>query len=120
MSAYSNLNNPRNIAEFVVKKVIEENKYRDDEIKKLQEVLKEFSIVKCEKCKEYNDAFATCDMCDDINCYKCATIKHYDTWNLSGMDMCNNCSLIYCHWCLKKKETNHENCLKCQSGNFSY
>ena len=107
-------NNPKNIAEFVVKKVIEENKYRDDEIKKLREVLEEFDIIKCNKCGKYDNVFEICEMCENKFCYKCSTVQHYNTWNLSGMNMCSNCSLIYC-WCLNKKEPNNENCLHCQA-----
>lgn len=109
------LNNPKNIAEYVAQYIIKENKYRDDEIQRLQKVFKEFGIIECKKCKEYSysNHLENCDLCDDINCYKCSTIKHYHSWNLSGINMCEKCSLIYCQYCLNNKEYNNKYCKEC-------
>lgn len=104
----------KNIAEYVAKYVIKANQYRDEEIKALENVLEEFEIIKCGKCLRYMNDFETCEMCDFRCCFSCSNIKHYKTWNLSGMDMCEKCSLIYCHWCLCKVDTKHKTCPNCK------
>jgi hypothetical protein len=104
----------RNIAEYVAKYVIKANQYRDEEIKTLENVLEEFEIIKCNKCLEYVKNFDSCEMCEYKCCLTCSTVKHYSSWNLSGMDMCEKCSVIYCHWCLLQVNTKDKTCLNCK------
>jgi hypothetical protein len=90
-----------NIQEYVLKKILENNRYRDEEINKLQKILLKFGIRKCKNCSEYDKYFVECDFCRKEFCDNCfiGNIKNY----LSGVMLCNECSNFWCQWCVEKK-----------------
>ena len=119
------LNKPKNISEYVAEYVIKHNCYRDNEIKNLEDILNKFEIVKCRNCKKYHqyllDNEDQCEICDNHNdnyndslCDNCLDVQHYDTWNLSGMDMCKTCSLSHCHYCILEMNTDESTIGKCE------
>jgi hypothetical protein len=97
---------PKSIQEYIVEKIIKHNKYRDGEIEKLHKILEEFSIAKCDGCLRYINDGRLCDMCDLHYCENCydEKVKHVNTRNLSGSNMCEKCIFRHCHFCMVEIE----------------
>ena len=108
---------PKNIQEYIVEGIIKHIKYRDDEVKKLYEILEDFGITKCDNCSQYTKDGRLCDMCDLHFCETCydLKIKHVNTWNLSGSNMCDKCITVYCHFCIGKVGPAGRKCATCNS-----
>ena len=93
-----------NIQEYVFEKIIKYMNYKDDEIQKNKNALSKFGIKKCERCENYSDDFNECDFCHQKYCNECNLLEEHPSWNLSGLDVCENCIFIYCIWCYKIRE----------------
>ena len=111
--------NLRDMNKDMLIKIIETlQKPLNERIKELEDVLKEFDIEKCNVCDTYvTDGHAYCGQCDFRCCETCAKklIHHFESWNLSGVDMCNGCMKTYCHYCLGKLEEDILPCEFCES-----
>ena len=107
---------PKNIQEYIVEGIIKHIKYRNDEVKKLYEILEDFGITKCDNCSQYTKDGRLCDMCDLHFCETCydLKIKHVNTWNLSGSNWCEKCITIYCHFCMDDVKPNSILCETCK------
>ena len=108
---------PKNIQEYIVREIIAHNKYRDLEIEQLNKILQDFDITKCDVCLEYTRDGGSCGQCDFKCCGKCydSKIKHVNTWNLSGTEMCEKCILTHCHFCISELESTDIKCPICNS-----
>ncbi len=104
---------PKNIQEYIVESVIKHNKYRDDEIKELQQILHDLDLDKCSTCMKYKKIMDVCALCEKMCCYKCAktNLKHlitsntYDEITDTGscsldIELCNKCILNLCVECI--------------------
>lgn len=114
------------------KSLIDQNNSLRERIKELEEALKEskgileyskcalekWDIIACSECKKYSRDPDICDMCDIRSC-GCVKITRVDTWNLSGMNMCEKCLPKYCHFCIsqidrEESEKNNGYCDNCE------
>ena len=88
--------------DMLIKLITEIQQLHIREIDELKAVLTDNDFEKCSECKKYVKDYTSCGQCDFQCCESCAEtrIQHYDSWNLSGVNMCSSCSKLFCHDCL--------------------
>jgi len=83
------------------------------ENQRFKQILEKYDIYPCSRCKEYTRDPNHCDMCEEYSC-GCFKITRVKTWNLSGMEMCDKCLPLYCHFCCASKNNGNELCDVCE------
>jgi predicted RNase H-like nuclease (RuvC/YqgF family) len=84
----------KNIQDYVIKKVVENIEYHDEELKseignlkheveKLKKCMKEFDIERCCDCKDFTRDYYYCENCENIFCLACIVY---------GKELCYKCN----------------------------
>lgn len=89
----------KNLEEYVVEKVLEFMRYRDEEIREMARCLEDFDIIKCPFCDRYGRYHLECEFCERVSCTTCVEVENQRSWNLSGCNICHECEKKYCTGC---------------------
>ena len=94
----------KNIQEYIAEQVIKHMEYRDEEVRKLEELLEKYDVILCGFCGDYGDYEETCEVCELKSCKRCSHfITRLYVNNISlKMFMCDECANK--HYCFESDE----------------